>query len=298
VSGIKDNLAELLDRTRLGRLLTSVFHAAVGPHVRAVNYHDVPPSQADAFEEQLRFYAEYYRPVGRDDFERFLAGQDIGLTSKQPGLLITFDDGLRSHAEVAAPLLESFGFEGWFMVPSGFVDTPVEAQADFATRQQISYAPEYADARVAMTWDQLRELDAKHVIGCHSESHRRLEANLSAQERAREIEASKSRFEAELGHAMDVFCWVGGEEWSYSAECAAGIREAGYTLSFMTNNAPILPSTNPLQLQRSNIETCMPKAVVRFNLSGLMDVLYRGKRNRVNQLTSRRPQPIDAEANP
>lgn len=42
----------------------------------------------------------------------------------------------------------------------------------------------------------------------------------------------------------------------------------------------------------------MPNAVVRFNLSGLMDVLYRGKRNRVNQLTSRRPQPIDAEANP
>ncbi len=286
MSSIKDNLAELLDRTRLGRLATRLYHAGVGPHVRAVNYHDVPPSRADAFREQLVFYSAHYQPVSRVELERFLAGQDIGLTAKRPGLLITVDDGLRSHAEVAAPLLESFGFSGWFMVPTGFVDAPIETQSDFAGAHQIHYAPEYDDARVAMTWDQLRALEANHVIGCHSESHRRLEAALTADERAREIERSKARLETELGHAMDVFCWVGGEEWSYSAECAASIRDAGYTLSFMTNNAPILPSTTPLQLQRSNIEANMTDAVVRFNLSGLMDALYRGKRARVDQLTS------------
>lgn len=286
MSGIKQRLAGGLAATGLIRVVTRLYHARVGPHVRVVNYHDVPPSRAADFRAQLEFYASRYTPVDRAGLEGLLAGHDIGLETKRPGLLITFDDGLRSHAEVAAPLLEAFGFSGWFMVPSGFVDTPIAEQADFASHHQIVWSPEYEDERVAMSWEQLRALEAHHVIGCHSLNHHRLEAKLSAAEREVEIRDSKARFEAQLGHEMDVFCWVGGEEWSYSAECAATIREAGYRLAFMTNNAPITPGTNPLQLQRSNIEAFMSEAVVRFNLSGLMDALYAGKRKRVNALTA------------
>ena len=285
MSGPKETLAALLDRTGLTALVTRLYHATVGPHIRVVNYHDVPPSRAPAFREQLAFYAEHYRSVDREALEAFLVGRDIGLRAERPGLIISFDDGLRSHAEVAAPLLEEFGFMGWFMVPSGFVDCAAAEQGAFAAAHQIVFSPEYADARVAMTWDQLRALEARHIVGCHSESHRRLEASLTAEEREREIVHAKARFEAELGHPMDVFCWVGGEEWSYSASCAAEIRAAGYAFSFMTNNAPVRPGSDPLQIQRSNIEAAMSPARVRFNLSGLMDGLYAPKRARVERLT-------------
>jgi len=54
----------------------------------------------------------------------------------------------------------------------------------------------------------------------------------------------------------------------------------------MTNNAVITPSTCPLQLQRTNIEAEDPLWLVRFQLSGFMDVFYAGKRRRVNRLTA------------
>jgi hypothetical protein len=54
----------------------------------------------------------------------------------------------------------------------------------------------------------------------------------------------------------------------------------------MTNNFVNRPDTHPLQLQRTNIESENPLWLVKFQLSGLMDLLYLGKRRRVNRLTA------------
>ena len=280
---IKLALARALDVTGLSTGLRQVYGMALGHHLRAVNYHDVPNSDASAFEAQLRFFAKHYCNIGPTELRPFL---DAEFTPKKAGILLTFDDGLRSHAEVAAPLLEKYGFTGWFMVPAGFVDTPEADQATFAAEHSIVYADEPSDGRVAMSWDQLRGLDGTHVIGCHSTTHRRLGDELDANELDLEVVASKRRFEEELGHSMDVFCWVGSEESSYGSGAAAAIRAAGYQLSFMTNNYPILPGCNPLQLQRTNIETVYSPSLVRLNLCGIMDLLYRSKRERVNQKTA------------
>ena len=87
---------------------------------------------------------------------------------------------------------------------------------------------------------------------------------------------------------MDVFAWVGGEEAAYSAQAARVIDDAGFDLSFMTNNAVIRPGDHPLQIQRTNVEAWDSEAVVRFQLSGLLDLGYRAKRRRVNRLTETR----------
>ena len=280
---VKLALARVLDITGLSTGFRHVYGMVLGSHLRALNYHDVPSTKAEAFETQLRFYAQHFCNIGLTQLRSFLDGEFV---PEKPGLLLSFDDGLRSHAEVVAPLLEKYGFTGWFMVPAGFVDAPEGEQARFAAERSIQYAKEYGDARVAMSWDQLRELDATHVIGCHSTNHRRLEENLSADERELEILASKRRFEVELDHPMETFCWVGGEEWSYSSSAAADIRAAGYRLSFMTNSYPILPGCDPLQLQRTNIEAAYPASLMRLNLCGIFDLLYRSKRGRVNAKTA------------
>jgi hypothetical protein len=81
---------------------------------------------------------------------------------------------------------------------------------------------------------------------------------------------------------------VGGEESSYSRTAASLTAGAGYIHSFMTNHQVIQPSTSPIHLQRSNVETSDPDELMRFQLTGVMDALYNAKRRRVNNLTATR----------
>ena len=136
-----------------------------------------------------------------------------------------------------------------------------------------------------LTLDELRALDARHVVGCHTETHRRFTADVPLHELRRETLGARLLLERALGRAVDVFCWVGGDEPSYNAAAAKLIREA-YALSFMTNTAVIRPATSAWQLQRTNIEASDPLWLVRFQLSGLMDLAYAPKRRRVNRLTA------------
>ena len=280
---LKHQLATAFEATGLNRLMLAAQRALLPTHVRAINYHDVPPAAAERFELQVRFYARHFEPVGVEELRELLAGRR---KRSRPGLVLSFDDGLRSHADVVAPILEKHGFAGWFMVPTDFVDTPAEDQARFASEHHIQYtAGAFDDARIAMRWEDLRRLDGSHVIACHTRGHCRLHAGLTPAELVREIDEAKGRLEAELGREVPTFAWVGGEEESYSAAAAHAIREAGFELVFMTNNAPIFAGTDPQQLQRSNVEAEFSQGLLGLTLSGLYDLLYTGKRRRVNRLT-------------
>ena len=269
---IKRALATAFDVTGLSRGLLALQRAAFQPHIRCLNYHDIPPELADEFEDQLRFYAEHFAPVGRKDL---LALREGRWTAGKPGILLTFDDGLRSHVDVAAPLLEEYGMVGWFMVPAAVVrNAPGGLETEHSVEEEtLDYAG-------------LRRLDTHHVIGCHTYSHRRLESSLTADELIWEIPMAKKRLEEWLEHPVDVFAWVGGEERTYASAAAEAIREAGFHISFMTNNALFRPGDDLLQIQRTNIEADFPPALMRFGLSGFLDVTYAPKRRRVNRLTA------------
>lgn len=76
----------------------------------------------------------------------------------------TFDDGLQSHVDVAAPLLEKFGFQGTFYIVPGRM------------REKISDAPEvdprFRFGECAISWEEaLRLKQAGHEIGNHSLTH-------------------------------------------------------------------------------------------------------------------------------
>lgn len=279
----KRELARCFAALGLSRAGLAAQRALLWPFVRAINYHDVPPQQEDAFDRQLDFYAEHFECVDERGLLAFHRGE---WKSDRPGLLLSFDDGLRSHAEVVAPRLEARGWVGWFMVPVGFVDAAPADQVAFAGKHRIGHAAfDYGDPRIACTWDQVRGLAERHVVGCHGLMHRRLAADLSSDELQREIPHARARLEAELGRDVAAFAWIGGEEESYSRDAAMAIADAGFRIGFMTNNHPIRPGCDLLQLQRTNIESHDPPAVVAFQLSGAMDVLYWGKRRRVNRLT-------------
>jgi peptidoglycan/xylan/chitin deacetylase (PgdA/CDA1 family) len=271
LNAVKRSAARAFDVLGINSLGHLVQRIALFPFIRVLNYHEVPADLAGNFEEHLKFYAAKFVNVAKPELEEFL--KTGRWPHKKPGLIISFDDGTRSHYEVAAPLLEKHGFTGWFFVPSGWV---LEDGAD---------TPDFVGDNVTLTPEQLKYLDENHVVGCHSETHCRLSEDLGPEKLKFETLTAKESLEKLLGHPVDVFCWVGGEEFTYSKTAADFIRQ-GYDLSFMTNTAVVRPGTNPLQLQRSNVEAENPLSLVRFQLSGLMDVLYYPKRKRVNQLTA------------
>lgn len=253
------------------------------PFIRALNYHDTPASEADVFDAQLAFFARHFVPVRLEDLLSLAGGE---WPHARPGLIISFDDGLASHASVAAPLLEKHGFVGWFMVPTGFVDTSPSEQSDWAERHSIVVRDRpRSDGRVALSWDELRALSDRHVIGCHTVDHVRFSSDRSASELEHETHVARERLEAELGEPIRVFAWVGGEESSYSASGAAMIRKAGFRVGLMTNNAIFRPGDDLMQVQRTNVETHYDPALTALHLSGFYDRLYASKRRRVETLT-------------
>ena len=267
---------------RLLLLLRNLYYK--GNYIYALNYHDTPESESSALEQQLIFYKKHFTSVNQSDLTHFFENKKWH--KDKPGLILSFDDGLRSNFDVAAPLLEKFGFTAWFFIPSDFLDVPIDEQITFAKNHSINVRQSYKDGRVAMNWKEMRQLDKNHVIGCHTKSHKRMEASTTETQIHQEIVLSKKILAEKLGHQIDIFCWVGGEEKSYSSQGARAIREAKYKYSFMTNCMPIKTDTNPHQLQRNNVETSWSINLVKFAVSGVMDLLFFPKRKRVNYLTA------------
>jgi peptidoglycan/xylan/chitin deacetylase (PgdA/CDA1 family) len=276
----KRQLARLLDRAGALHMLLRAQARWNGPYLRCVNYHSVPPAWADDFARQLVWLREHFVPVGLSDLLELHAGR---WPHARPGILVSFDDGCRTHAEVAAPLLEEHGFVGWFFVTAGFPDVPVAEQAAFAREHAISACSPDGDPRVALTWDQVRHLDRHHVVGCHTLEHVRLSSDVGEEELRRQIVGGKQRLEEQLGHPVDTFAWVGGEEWSYSAPAARLIAEAGFRVALGTNNQPYRSGRDLLRIERTNVEAFYELELLRFQLCGVLDLAYAPKRRRLRR---------------
>lgn len=262
--------AKIFDSLGINSLGFALQKIIFGPFIRAVNYHEIRTEKAGLFEDHLRYYSEKYCSVDLAKLEEFLK---TGVwDDPKPGLILSFDDGHRSHCEIAAPLMEKYGFTGWFFVPIRLMN--------------IGDAEGARDSRSnALTGEQLKYLDAHHVVGSHTQTHCRLRGDVPPDLLEAEIVGSQRDMEEFLGHSVTTFCWVGGEEESYSRQAADLIKSA-YQHSFMTNSAVISASENPQQLQRTNIEAGNSLPLLRFQLSGLMDLYYFNKRKRVNRLTA------------
>ena len=253
-------------------------------YIRAIFYHSTLHRSARNLEKQLRFYQKYFSPVSLSDLDNFIGGREW--RKDKPGLIISFDDGCKTNYDVAKPLLEKYGFIGWFFVPTGFINTPVTEQKKFAATHNLHCTEGCDDGRIALSWDEIRELDKQHVIGCHTRNHHRLVAATAKKKLAEEIVRAKHTLEEELEHMVDTFAWVGGEGYTYSQAAARYIRKAGYRYAFMTNCAPILTNTDRFHLQRTIVDSGWHFGVIKFQLSGLMDIIRIRKRNRVNRVTA------------
>src|SRR5579864_1082344 len=134
-----------------------------------------------------------------------LRGKSVSEALADPesrGAVITFDDGCETDLITATPLLREFGFSGTFYVTVGFLDK-----------------------RGYLSRCQLRELsDLGMEVGSHSMTHPYL-PDLSNEELAREIAASKAELEQITGRPVHHLSCPGGR---WDERVAIEARRSGY----------------------------------------------------------------------
>ena len=138
-------------------------------------------------------------------------------------------------------MLEHYGFIGWFFVATKFVGTSPAAQPAFAAKHTLSTVKdEYADGRYALSWDELKEIDRKHVVASHTRTHAKLAAKeLWALEG--EIVGPQQDFQTHLGHRVRSFASLSGAPYGEQKEADTLIRAARYQFVFSNFTIQRLP---------------------------------------------------------
>jgi peptidoglycan/xylan/chitin deacetylase (PgdA/CDA1 family) len=200
------------------------------PVIRAVNFHNTSRARLEHYDQQLAHYSTRFASVNQDELDEFLTS---GRWHKdKPGLIVSVFEGYRNSYEVLTPLIEKYGFVGWYWVITGFINTPVREQLAYAERHDIDMLThEYPDGRYALTWDELRQLDKRHVVACHTRSHTLL-ANLSPAVRREEVVGSQAQFTKHLGHPVRSFVSLTGPAYGVDAVTDRLVQEAGFDFVF------------------------------------------------------------------
>lgn len=226
--------------------------------IRIINYHRTPREEINTFKKQIEFFKQNYENI---DFKKFELFKKDELVLSKPGIIITFDDGLKNNYENALTILEENGFTGYFFVSVGLLNNE-------------GY----------MNYDEVIDLvNRGHVVGCHTYTHHRMNKNDSLDLLQYEIVQSKEDLQKILNNKVDIFCWCGGEEETYTKQAHEIIKE-NYKYSFMTNNQLVYSDTDNYKIQRTNIEARWSLSLCKFQLCGIMDFLYKSKRERIDNV--------------
>ena len=170
-------------------------------HIRVIFYHDTPERVAGNLEAHMRFFKKHYAPVTQEELSDLIS--EGKWEKDKPGLLITFDDGLRSNYQTAVPIMERHGFKGWHFVPSRVAGLPSRSQVDFASNHSVRSEETYDDRRIFMNAWELRDLEERgHVVGCHTRTHRRLDDAAPPAIVEAEVVTAKRELEELVGHPV------------------------------------------------------------------------------------------------
>jgi peptidoglycan/xylan/chitin deacetylase (PgdA/CDA1 family) len=198
--------------------------------IRAVNFHSTSRARAADYDRQLEQYARRFSSVNEAELREYLT---TGRWHKdKPGLIVSVFEGYRNSYEILHPLIEKHGFVGWYWVITGFIDTPVTQQLDYADHHDIDMLThEYPDGRYALTWEEIRRLDQHHVVCCHTRSHMLL-SQFDLKTRRDEIIGSQDRFRKNLGHPVKSFVSLTGPAYGEDSATDTLVREAGFEFVF------------------------------------------------------------------
>lgn len=197
-------------------------------YIRVVNYHNTNDRDTKRLEWEMQYFSQHFVPVTVKDLDVFFKTRKWPYD--KPGLIPAIFEGYRSHFDIMKPILERHGFTGWFYIPGFFPDVEPKEQLAFCSEHRIRTTGQYMyeDDRIALNWEEIKELSRKHEICCHTGSHFEITKETSDADMNREIVQSKLLIEQRIQKPIEVFCWLAGEEYSYNIRAHKHLEEAGY----------------------------------------------------------------------
>ena len=200
-----------------------------GRAIHLINYHATPSTHREEYRAQIAACAGRFDSLKDRGIEGLMQGGGA-----RPILAPILFEGFRDNYDVLCPILEEYGFVGWFFVPSHFLNVPARHQRIFAARHSLHYgADEYPGDRIALSWPELRAAHARgHLVACHSRNHTALYRDTSDEVLYDEIVVAKKELEDGLGAEVNTFCYLYGAEYGLNPRSDALLVEAGFKYLF------------------------------------------------------------------
>ena len=189
---------------------------------------------ADVFDRQMRYLTDNgFHTVTPEELLAFLHYRE---PLPKRSVWITMDDGYRSTYKVAYPILKKYGFTATMFVYTEFVGA----------------------SRLAITWDQLREMKASgFAVGSHTVTHSDLTKPRPEESTdafiariRRELGESKKMIDRKLGQKTIVLAYPFGY---YDRRAVNLAHEAGYKLAASVRRGGNPFFANPLALRRDQV---------------------------------------------
>jgi peptidoglycan/xylan/chitin deacetylase (PgdA/CDA1 family) len=226
--------------------------------VRIVHYHWVFADELASFGHQLEWFRSEFEPVSLSEAVTRLQRGDVSGNE----LVITFDDGFRTQAVNAAPLLREAGFSACFFLITELVGAPPE-RVDALCRGAL-HLPRAVEP---MSWDEARALPAAgHEVGSHTRTHPNLAA-LGGDALRAELEGSRSELEQRLERPVRHVSAPYGDAARFSPAVAAAARAAGYASCSTAQRGINTVGADVYALRRDHLAAGWPVGHVRYFLS-------------------------------
>jgi peptidoglycan/xylan/chitin deacetylase (PgdA/CDA1 family) len=231
----------IIFQTRLHRLLRSNDAVIVLFHRVNDAYPNDPLTFTNRkFDAFVAFFGRFFEVVPLSEVLRRLENGGDGLRGT---LAITFDDGYRGNATIAAPILEQRGQRACFFVTTDWIGNHHVPWWDAEKNIDTKW----------MTWDQVRALrTAGHDIGSHTMTHPDLGV-VSGEVAQKEIEGGSSRLDKELGAHSGLFAYPFGGRKNMSEENQAVVNQLGLRCCLAAYGGTVRAGDDPLRLKRITI---------------------------------------------
>ncbi len=202
-------------------------------HRFGVEVADSMTIKNSAFAEQMEWLkTNGYTVIPLDTAIQYMQGKIKSIPAKS--VVITVDDGHKSVYSDMAPIVKKYKIPvTLFIYPSAI-----------------------SNAKYAMTWEQLQELETTKLF--HVESHtywhpnfKKEKKTLSAEEYAKSVDkqlnGSKKKLEEKMGHEIKYLAWVFG---IYDDALLVDVKKARYMAAFTIDRNHASSSDNPMALGR------------------------------------------------
>lgn len=221
-------------------LVGSLWGGVTPKKVPVLCYHRFGVEVADsmtiknaAFAEQMEWLkTNGYTVISLDTAAQYMQGKIKSIPAKS--VVITVDDGHKSVYSDMAPIVKKYKIPvTLFIYPSAI-----------------------SNAKYAMTWEQLRELESTKLFRVESHTYwhpnfKKEKKSLSAEEYAKSVDkqlnGSKKKLEEKTGHEIKYLAWVFG---IYDDALLVDVKKAGYTMAFTIDRKHASSTDNSMALGR------------------------------------------------